>query len=231
MTRPIEAFVAKLGLPSDPPDPRFREALTHASAEGGINYERLEFLGDAVLKLVVSRWLYRDHPGLNEGAMTVVRARAVSDETLARVADDLELGAHLILGNSEKRSAGRRKVGILASAFEAVLGAVYLSAGEDAADAFLARWLGPELARSLELAGAENAKALLQEHAQKLAIALPDYQLVDSHGPPHERLYVVAVALNGQELGRGEGTSKKAAEQAAATEAMATIRTRQGGKK
>ena len=226
MTRPVEALVERLGLPADPPDPRFREALTHPSADARPHYERLEFLGDAVLKLVVSRWLYDRHPGLDEGGMTKVRARTVSDETLARVAVAMDLGPHLILGPAEKRSKGRTKVGILASAFEALLGAVYLTAGEAGADAFLARWLAPELAQSLVLGGSENNKAVLQEHTQGLALGLPTYRLVDTLGPDHDRRYVVEAAVAGEALGRGEGPSKKAAEQAAAAEALAALRAR-----
>lgn len=226
MTRPVEALVARLGFPADPPDPRFHEALTHPSAEERPHYERLEFLGDAVLKLIVSRWLYDRHPDLAEGGMTKVRARTVSDETLARVAVTMELGPHLILGAAEKRSKGRTKVGILASAFEALLGAVYLIGGEAAADDFLGRWLAPELAESLALGGSENAKAVLQEFTQGARRALPSYYLVEAKGPDHDRRYVVEVVVAGESLGRGEGTSKKSAEQNAAVEALAALRAR-----
>jgi ribonuclease-3 len=228
VTRPVEALVARLGLPADPPDPRFREALTHPSSDAHPDYERLEFFGDAVLKLVVSRWLYDRHPELDEGGMSKVRARTVSDETLAIAAEALELGPHLILGAAEKKSRGREKVGILASSFEAVLGAVYLTAGDDAAEAFLERWLGPEFRRSLQLGGRENAKAVLQELTQGADRTLPAYRLVDTLGPPHDRRYVIEVLVGGEPLGRGEGPSKKAAEQHAAAEALAALRTRAG---
>ncbi len=226
MTRPVEALVERLGYPAEPLDPRFREALTHPSADERPHYERLEFLGDAVLKLIVSRWLYDRHPGLDEGGMTKVRARTVSDETLARVALTMDLGPHLILGGAEKKSKGRTKVGILASAFEALLGAVYLTGGEAAADAFLARWLAPELAESLELGGSENAKAVLQELTQAVRRTLPTYLLVETKGPDHDRRYIVEVVVAGEPLGRGEGTSKKAAEQVAAADALSTLRDR-----
>jgi ribonuclease-3 len=223
MTRPVEDLVERLGFQPGPQPAIWREALTHSSSEARPHYERLEFLGDAVLKLVVSVWLYERYPGMSEGQMSTVRGRAVSDEILARTARELELGPHLILGAAEKRTQGREKVGILASAFEAVLAAVYLNHGYEAAAAFLERWLAPEFERSLTLGKLENHKARLQELTQARLKCLPVYRVVAEEGPVHDRTYEVEVLVEGHARGRGRGKSKQAAEQAAASVALENL--------
>lgn len=224
MAKPVEDWVRALGYdPAEAPE-LWRQALTHRSAEGQPHFERLEYLGDAVLKLVVSEWLYERPEAMSEGEMTKVRARAVSDETLAEVARTLRLGDHLVLGAAEKRSKGKHKVGILASALEAVLGVIYLRHGYAEASAFLEKHLTGEFEQSIKLGGAENFKAVLQEYTQQRFKALPEYRLVAELGPEHDRAYEVAVYVAGEPRGQGVGRSKKLAEQQAARAALAVIR-------
>lgn len=223
MTRPVADLVARLGFEPDRATDLWRQALTHRSSETRPHYERLEFLGDAVLKLVVSEWLFQRFPGLDEGQMTKVRARAVSDEALARAAQALDLGPYLILGAAEKRTRGRDKVGILASCLEAVLGVIYLEYGHDAAAAFLAERLEDEFETSLRLGGQDNHKAVLQEWTQGRFKTLPVYRLVGESGPEHDRSYEIEVLIGGERRGVGQGKSKKSAEQAAAAEALANL--------
>lgn len=224
MARPVSDLVAALGFDPAAASAMWEQALTHRSTEGQPHYERLEFLGDAVLKLVVSQWLYEREPGKDEGEMTKVRARVVSDETLARVAVRMELGEYLILGPAEKRSRGKTKVGTLASAFEALLGAIYLTLGYDAAAGFLDTWLADEFKTSIAVGGLDNYKAVLQELTQSRYKSLPEYKLAAEIGPEHDRYYDVEVWVDGHRRGAGRGRSKKAAEQQAAQEALASIR-------
>ena len=216
MARPVLDLVERIGFDRTVAPELWTQALTHKSAESVANYERLEFLGDAVLKLVISQWLYDRAPHMPEGEMTKVRARVVSDEVLARVAVAMELGPHLVLGPSEKRSAGRTKVGTLASAFEAMLGVVHQVHGYAAADAFLRTWLGPEYETALEVGGQDNYKALLQEHSQKLHKTVPEYRLVERSGPDHAAKFTVAVSIKGVGEAEASGSSKQEAETLAA---------------
>lgn len=220
MTRPVEDLATRLGYDPTVSPELWRQALTHRSAEQRPHYERLEFLGDAVLKLVASEWLFQRFPGLDEGQMTKVRARAVSDEALARAARQLDLGPHIILGAAEKRTSGREKVGILASALEAVLGVVYLAHGYEAASAFLSIWLADEFEAAVRIGGQDNHKAVLQEWTQQRYKSLPVYRLVAESGPEHDRTYEIEVQVHGKALGVGLGKSKKSAEQAAAARAL-----------
>jgi ribonuclease-3 len=224
MARPFAELITQLGFDPGAQAAMWQQALTHRSAEGQPHYERLEFLGDAVLKLVVSEWLYEREPGKSEGEMTKVRARVVSDEALARVALRMELGEYLILGPAEKRSRGKTKVGTLASAFEALLGVIYLAHGYEAAVRFLDTWLADEYATSLAVGGLDNYKALLQELTQGRFKSLPEYRLAAEIGPEHDRFYDVEVWVAGERRGAGRGRSKKAAEQQAAQEALASMR-------
>lgn len=223
MTRPAADLATRLGFDPEVGADLWRQALTHRSAETRPHYERLEFLGDAVLKLVVSQWLFEQHPGFDEGQMTKVRARAVSDEALARAAQALDLGPWLILGTAEKRTKGREKVGILASSFEALLGAIYLSRGMEAASDFLKQWLMEEFETSIRLGGQDNHKAVLQEWTQGRYKRLPTYRQVGESGPEHERTYEIEVLIGDTPYGVGRGKSKKSAEQAAAAAALARL--------
>jgi ribonuclease-3 len=204
-------------------------ALTHRSYanERGTDehYERLEFLGDAVLGLVTGDLLYRQHPDLPEGELSRLKAQLVSRGALARHAAAIELGEMLRVGVGEDRSGGRSKPSLLADSLEAVFGAVYLDAGLPAAAKVIGRMLAPLLAADegrSQLLGAD-AKTRLQEIVQAQAQGLPEYRHTGSVGPDHNRLYQVECWLNGGIAGTGEGSSKKLAEQRAAADALGRL--------
>lgn len=224
MTRPLQPLLERAGVPPPHDDLRFSAALTHPSASQRPHYERLEFLGDAVLKLVVSDWLYQHQPTLNEGAMTQVRAQAVSDETLSLAARNLDLGPYLILGPSERRTQGREKTSILASAFEALLGAIYEVHSLPVAAKFLQSWLAPQFQVALTARGQDNYKAVLQELTQKKWQCLPSYQITEAPGAAgHAPLFSVEVVLKGQVLAQAQGGSKRQASQRAAELALKAL--------
>lgn len=212
-------------LGASPGDPGlFRQALTHASAENESHYERLEFLGDAVLKLVVSEWLYGLEPKHREGEMTKIRAALVSDRTLAEIATDLHLGRQLIMSRAEERTGGREKPGTLSSALEACLAALYLRDGLESARAVVQRHWQGRLDATVRNPGGENAKALLQEWTQERLEVLPVYRVTGSEGPQHRHVFHVEVEIAGRVLGKGHGPSKKAAEKEAAAVALEVLR-------
>ncbi len=184
--------------------------------------ERLEFLGDAVLGLVVAEHCYRAYPELPEGSLAKVRAAVVNTNVLAEVAAELELGQTVLLGRGEDASGGRFKASILANSVEAVIGAVYLDQGWEAAVALVLRLLGNRIAEASAGPGAEDFKTRLQELVIRRAGELPRYE-VDGAGPDHARRYTASVFVGGTRAGRGEGRSKKDAEQAAARQAWETL--------
>ena len=204
-------------------------ALTHRSHanERGRDehYERLEYLGDAVLGLVTAEWLYRNHPELPEGELSRLKAQLVSRGALARHAAAIELGDSLRLGVGEERSGGRAKPSLLADSLEAVFGAVYLDAGLPAAAKVIHLMLTPLLeageGRS-QLLGAD-AKTRLQEIAQARGWELPEYRHTGATGPDHSRLYRVECWVDGRQVGTGEGSSKKLAEQRAAADGLTRL--------
>ncbi len=208
-------------------DPGLLErALTHPSFTDEPNcecdYERLEFLGDAVLGLIVVEELYRRFPEMPEGGMTKLKIAVVSGTTLSEVAGELGLADLIRLGQSERGTGGRGMHSALENAFEALVGAVYLDAGLDTARALVLRTLSdrivPDLAEALE-----HPKSLLQELAQAEGPP-PIYTIVSSSGPPHDRSFHADVSVGGTVLGHGSGRSKKEAEMNAAAEAMARLR-------
>lgn len=198
-------------------------ALTHRSwaNERGEpeHYERLEFLGDSVLGLITGGWLYERHPELPEGELSKRKAQLVSSTALARHATLLDLGTELKLGVGEERSGGRTKPSLLADSMEAVFGAVYLDAGLEAARDVILPMLEEAGEARTQLLGAD-AKTRLQELAQALGWELPDYRLVDAAGPDHSKVFTVECWVGGEASGRGEGPSKKVAEQRAAADAL-----------
>lgn len=219
------AFAAQLGLPIRDPE-LFGQALVHSSylhehraAAGGHN-ERLEYLGDAVVSLVISAALYRLWPADDEGALSARRAAIVSTTGLARLANRLELGTWLLLGEGESQRGGRRRPSLLASAFEAVAGAVYLDLGFEAARDWLTSVAAPELASLAAIGSLKSPKSRLQEHTQRLAGERPAYRLVGVSGPDHERVFRIEVSVGGQVVGRGEGSSRRIAETMAAGAAL-----------
>lgn len=196
-------------------------ALTHRSASGRIdqNNEKLEFLGDAVLNLAISDLLMSRHPDAREGDLSKIRASVVNAVVLAEKARALDLGAHLRLGRGEERSDGRSKESILSSAYEALLGAVFLDAGFETARAVVTR----DFAADLEAdAGRDFAdpKTRLQELTQRRFRATPAYVLVESSGPDHAKAFETEIRIDDRVLGRGRGRTKKGAEQEAALRAL-----------
>jgi ribonuclease-3 len=200
------------------------QALRHASwcnehsAAGLEDNERLEFLGDAVLDLVVGHKLMTRYPQLREGQLSVTRAQVVSEAGLSEVAAQLGLGEWLVLGKGEEKSGGRSKASILADAFEALLAAVYLDGGFVAADEMVERLLAQRI-ETVEFKGFYDFKTRLQETAQARLKAAPTYRVEQEIGPDHDKRFVVSVTLGGEEWARAVGKSKKEAEQMAAAEA------------
>ncbi len=182
--------------------------------------ERLEFIGDSVLGLIVARRLYEDYPAASEGWLTEVRSRLVRNATLARIAEDYALGEALVLGRGVEQQQGRQRAAILGRTLEAVIGAVYLDDGLRAAQRVVLQALREEMA-AIAIAGLErDPKSLLQEACQARWRDTPSYHTVAERGPAHEREFDVEVRLAAQVLGQGRGASKQAAEQAAARVAL-----------
>ena len=202
-------------------------ALTHRSyahergAEASTSYERLEFLGDAFLGLVVSDWLLRDDAEAAEGVLSRRRQSVVCSTTLAAVARRLGLGSAIRLGRGEEVTGGRDKPSLLGDVFEAVLGAIYLDGGVRAARAFVRRELSAALAATRgEAMSATDYKTRLQEAVQARLQRTPTYRLVGTSGPDHAREFVAEVRIGRRVLGRGRGTNRKRAEQEAARLAL-----------
>lgn len=203
-----------------------RQALTHKSysneqtGQSGAHNERLEFLGDAVLDLVVSDLLFRRFPALPEGELTRIRAEVVREPVLAAAGRALGLGECLLLGRGEEKSGGRAKDSLLADAVEALLGALFRDGGLAAAAALIESRFADGLEDSARRKIGVDHKTRLQEVLQARSGRPPEYHLVHAEGPDHERLYTVEVQFAGQTLGRGRGRTKKAAEQEAAEAAL-----------
>jgi ribonuclease-3 len=204
-----------------------QRALAHRSFcsehPGNASNERLEFLGDAVLGVVVTDRIYADYPDLPEGELAKVRAAVVSSEALASVAVDLALGTFILLGRGEEGSGGRGKPSILADSMEAVIGAVYLDGGLSAATALVLHLLEERIAEAAEDPGTRDFKTRLQELAIHAVDEIPRYEVVDS-GPDHAKEFEATVYLGGVPRGSGAGSSKKQAEQVAAAEAWEWLR-------
>jgi len=206
-----------------------RQALTHPSlafdAASKIEHnQRLEFLGDAVLQLVLTHTLFEHFPALDEGPLTKARAQLVNRTTLAAQARNLGLGSHLLLSRGEEQSGGRDKQSALADAFEALVGAVFLDGGFGAAGDFVIRCYRDSFGELTGLPNLENPKGELQELLQSGAVEPPQYEIIGITGPDHDREFECAVRHRHRHLGTGRGKSKKAAESAAALAALATLR-------
>lgn len=206
-----------------------RLALTHPSVtqEGRSmlqTNQRLEFLGDAVLQVVLSQALYERLPEADEGSLTKTRARLVNRRFLAERGRSLGLGQSLILSRAEDRHGGRERVSALADAFEAVVGAVLLDGGFEAARAFVLRLFAPVLDELPGVSAIDNPKGDLQELLQAIAAGPPRYELVGVSGPEHDRVFECVVLHQGVELGRGTGKSKKSAQTEAARAALRRLR-------
>jgi len=209
-------------------------ALTHSSYANENRLknvpfnERLEFLGDSVLGLVISRYLFENFPKHHEGKLTKMRASVVCERSLWECAVNIELGKYLILGKGEERMGGRTRMSILADAFEAVIAAIYLDSSLDV----VREWLLGQLYEAIESAAkgriSKDYKTEFQEEAQKDGDVTISYKIVGETGPDHKKSFLVNVYLNGEVMGEGEGTSKKRAEQKAAQNAL--LKMREGNK-
>lgn len=220
----IASRQARLGIPFSNLD-LLAEALTHRSylnehKTARAHNERLEFLGDAVLELIVTHFLFARFPEKPEGELTAYRAALVNTYSLAEVAESVGLNDVLLLSKGEARDTGRARQIILANAFEALLGALYLDQGYAAAEAFVAAHLFPKLEGVIENRSWQDAKSRLQEMAQEKESVTPTYRTVSESGPDHDKQFTVGVFLKEAEAGRGTGKSKQEAEQQAAQAAL-----------
>jgi ribonuclease-3 len=206
------------------------QAVAHRSwcaEQGGIpSNERLEFLGDSVLGVIVSDHAFTEYPEFSEGEMAKLRAAVVNSAVLARTAGDFDIGPALFLGRGENLSGGREKQSILADAFEAIIGAVYVDGGMAAAERFVLDALGDCIEQAADVPGIDDHKTRLQEAAAREFNDVPDYVITEA-GPDHRKQFHATVSIAGVEFGDGDGRSKKLAEQAAARVAWGTFHERQ----
>ena len=210
---------------------QFQRALVHKSflnEQGGQltdSYERLEYLGDAVLELAISTELFRRLPSITEGELTKGRAELVCGESLARVARRLGLGELLLLGKGEEASGGRQRDSILAAAFEALVAAVYLDRDYYQASSFVLRVMAQELDEFFQQGGPrENPKSLLQEYVQAQGQTTPRYRVVSTQGPDHRPVFTVEVLVENEAIGVGQGGNRADAERGAAEEALGRLK-------
>ncbi len=206
-----------------------KQALTHRSylneapEEDIQSNERMEFLGDAVLGLVISETLYRTYPALSEGHLSQIRALLVRWDTLAHAAERISLGEYLVLGRGEEMSGGRTRPSNLASGLEALIGALFLDTGLPRARKFILQVLAPEMEEIAVAGVATDSKSQLQHAVQTRWHHIPQYRLVSSTGPDHARVFTVEVLVGGQVMGRGQGRNKKQAELDAARQALEAL--------
>ena len=223
MTTPLERLQEKLRYRFE--EPRLLAlALTHASAtaQESADNERLEFLGDAVVSLLVNEHLYRIFTKEEEGELTRIKSQAVSARSLARRAKGLKLARHASFGRGMEEIKSLPP-SVLANLFEAVVGAIYLDGGLEAARAFVLRELAPEIETIVEKRSHYDGKSLLQDHAQRVLRALPDYRILRKRGPAHKRIFEVTVTVGDRTYGPARGRSRKEAEQGAAAMAVEAL--------
>jgi ribonuclease-3 len=206
-------------------DPALLErSLTHKSYanENRVpsHNERMEFLGDSVLNLIVSEYLMKTCPDSTEGDLSRLRAAIVSEPALARVARTIGLGEYILLGRGEEQTGGRDKDSLLANSLEALTASIYLDSGREAADAFVMRFFEEIIRHTCAFGGSFDYKTQLQELCQGRTRQLPEYRIVSESGPDHQKQFTVEVRIKGELCGRGTGRSKKEAEQRAAKEAL-----------
>ncbi len=225
--------------PSDEIGPTFQDyqfkdkallelALTHRSA-GRNNNERLEFLGDALLDLVIAEYLFRNFAEADEGQLTRTRALLVNRQHLATVARRLQIPEKIQLGEGERKSGGWRRDSILANVLEAIIGAVYLDGGIDSCRICVERWFDQELKATDPTAALKDAKTTLQEYLQARNVALPQYAVADTCGPAHATTFIVICEVPAYSLKvEASGSSRRSAEQEAARKALAQLRSRHG---
>jgi len=211
-----------MSLPTFQNQELLTNALTHRSALNEHlstsleSNERLEFLGDAVLELAATQFLFKKMPDQQEGMLTAYRSALVKTTTLAEVALELELGERLLMSKGEEASGGRQNIGLLANTVEAVIGALYLDQGFDAAYNFIESVVFPRLDEIKEKKLYKDAKSQLQELVQAKGFNAPEYIVIEESGPDHDRQFTIKVLIDGLESGRGKGKSKQLAQQSAA---------------
>lgn len=224
--RPLEELENKIGYQFKD-KLLLRQALTHSSFanEQKINkqedYERLEFLGDAVLELVSSEFLFQENRQMAEGQLTRARASIVCEQALAYCAREFGLEAYILLGKGEERTGGRTKDSIISDVMEAIIGAIYIDSGMPHASDFIHRFILSDLEHKKLF---YDAKTILQEFVQQKNTGMLHYQLVREDGPDHDKLFVVEAKIDDKKIGEGMGKTKKAAEQQAAYEALVSLR-------
>lgn len=202
-----------------------RSALNEKNSSADASNERLEFLGDAVLELATTEFLFETFPDEPEGILTAYRSALVKTESLAEIAQQLELGEKLHMSKGEEATGGRENIGILADTMEAYLGAVYLDQGMDAVITLLKKILFPKIEEIIENKLYKDAKSYLQEVVQSLGHETPTYEVLTEVGPDHDKEFTVAVSVDGKIVGRGTGRSKQSAQQEAAREALKKYQT------
>ena len=226
-TRSAEHLQSRLGV-SFKDIANLRQALYHRSylneAEEDVeSNERLEFLGDAVLGLIIADKLYKDYPAMTEGQLSQVRAILVRWDALAGAAERIDLGQYLVLGRGEEMSGGRERPSNLAGALEALIGAAFIDSGMKLASEIVLEQLKPELEEIQASGFTVDSKSELQHLAQTKYHEIPQYTLVSSEGPDHAKLFTVEVSVGDQEMGSGQGRNKKQAELNAARQALETL--------
>lgn len=225
--RPALELQENLGLSFKDPA-KLEQALYHRSylneaPEDVESNERLEFLGDAVLGLIISERLFKDYPDLSEGKLSQIRAILVRWDALANAAERINLGDYLVLGKGEEMSGGRRRPSNLAGALEALIGAAFMDGGMRVAQKLVLRLLKPDLDEIAAQGFSADSKSELQHVAQTRWRQIPAYALISSEGPDHAKLFTVEVSVGDQVMGRGQGRNKKQAELNAARQALETL--------
>ncbi len=200
-----------------------RSYVHDADLTRGESNERMEFLGDAVLGLLVNEHLYARFESRQEGRLTKIKSLVVSEAVLSKKAEDISLGTYILLSENERASGGAERSSIISDAFEAVIAAIYLDSGLPAARRFVEDHLLSGIDGFLATDEYKNYKSMVQEHAQKALGSRPRYRVVSAKGPEHQRTFFVELRLGGRALGRGEGRNKKEAEQMAARNALAQL--------
>lgn len=198
----------------------YKEAITHSSTGEAAHNQRLEFLGDAVLSVIISEWLYSHEESLSEGRMSQIRAAVVREESLAAVARKLDLGSQVRMSKGEEKSGGRLRSSLLADTFEAVIAALYLTAGLEKTRGFVLPLFHDQLQRALAEEFICDYKSLLQEKMHALGADSIEYSVIRDSGPDHDKTFWVELAVDGKALASGVGKTKKQAEQAAARKAL-----------
>ena len=205
------------------------QALTHKSyaneknMERSSDNERLEFLGDSVLGVIISHTLYNEYPGEDEGILTRYKSQLVSGETLARIAKEIGMGEYILLGKGEESSGGRKHISNLMCALEAIIGAIFLDGGLKASHGFIIRVFRSEIQLVKEGKGAKDYKSIFQQTVLRKVKTTPSYKILSEIGPDHKKHFIVEAVVAGKRYGIGSGPNKKSAEQLSAKEAILTL--------